>query len=144
MAEKDTAAAAKAAMGRPKAAVGRQRATHRLRLAAAAQPRAPICLKIDSLAYNRLKRLLSRTHAQSVSLSVCICHRPRNKHRHLGTVGYNGDQIHKETDSASFGFDRARLQGLTCLLVTPINRVLSAHAHAVLTYQTTPIAAFSV
>ena len=52
VAEKDTAAAAKAAVGRPKAAVGRQRAAHRLRLAAAAQPRPPICLKIDSLAYD--------------------------------------------------------------------------------------------
>ena len=52
VAEKDTAAAAKAAVGRPKAAVGRQRAARRLRLAAAAQPRPPICLKIDSLAYN--------------------------------------------------------------------------------------------
>ena len=38
VAEKDTAAAAQ---GRPKAAVGRQRAAHRLRLAAAAQPRPP-------------------------------------------------------------------------------------------------------
>ena len=49
VAEKDTAVAAKAAVGRPKAAIGRQRAAHRLRLAAAAQPRPPICLKIDSL-----------------------------------------------------------------------------------------------
>ena len=70
VAEKDTAAAAKAAVGRPKAAVGRQRAAHRLRLAAAARPRPPICLKIDSLAYNGLIRLLSRTHAQAVSLSI--------------------------------------------------------------------------
>ncbi|MCG8626327.1 MAG: hypothetical protein MJE68_30555, partial [Proteobacteria bacterium] len=77
-------------MGRPKAAVGRQRAAHRLRLAAAAEPRPPICLKIDSLAYNWLIRLLSRTHAQAVSLSV---YRPHDMHRHLGTVGYNGDQI---------------------------------------------------
>ena len=90
MAEKDTAAAAQAAVGRPKAAVGRQRAAHRLRLAAAAQPRPPICLKIDSL---WLIRLLSRTHAQVVSLLVCLCHRPHDMHRHLGTVGYNGDQI---------------------------------------------------
>ena len=139
VAEKDTAAAAKAAMGRPKAAVGRQRAAHRLRLAAAAQPRTPICLKIDSLAYNWLTRLLFRTHAQAV---ICLCHRPHDMHRHLGTVGYNGDQMHKETDSASFGFDRGYRAGLTCLLVTSINRVLSAHAHAVLTYQTTPTAAF--
>ena len=93
VAEKDTAAAAKAAVGRPKAAVGRQRAAHRLRLAAAAQPRPLICLKVDSLAYNWLIRLLSRTHAQAVSLSVCLCHRPHDMHRHLGTVGYNGDQI---------------------------------------------------
>ena len=41
VAEKDTAAAAKAAVGRLKAAVGRQRAAHRLRPAAAAQPRPP-------------------------------------------------------------------------------------------------------
>ena len=93
VAEKDTAAAAKAAVGRPKAAVGRQRAAHRLRLAAAARPRPPICLKIDSLAYNGLIRLLSRTHAQAVSLSVSLCHCPHELHRHLGTVGYNGDQI---------------------------------------------------
>ena len=93
VAEKDTAVAAKAAVGRPKAAIGRQRAAHRLRLAAAAQPRPPICLKIDSLAYDWLTRLLSRTHAQGVSLSVCLCHRPHDMHRHLGTVGYNGDQI---------------------------------------------------
>ena len=93
VAEKDTAAAAKAAVGRPKAAVGRQRAAHRLRLAAAAQPRPPICLKIDSLAYNWLIRLLSRTHAQVVSLSVCLCNRPHDMHRHLGTVGCSGDQI---------------------------------------------------
>ena len=46
----------------------------------------------------------------------------------------------KETDSVSFGFDRHWLR----LLVTPINRVLSAHAHAVLTYQTTSTKAFSV
>ena len=51
-------------------------------------------------------------------------------------------KYNKETDSASFGFDRYWVQGLKCLLVTPINRVLSAHAHAVLTYQTTPTAAF--
>ena len=95
VAEKDTAAAVKAAVGRPKATVGRQRAAHRLRLAAAAQPCPPICLKIDSLAYNYkwLTRLLSRMHAQAVSLLVCLCHRPHDMHRHLGTVGYNGDQI---------------------------------------------------
>ena len=93
VAEKDTAAAAKATVSRPKATVGRQRAAHRLRLAAAAQPRPPIFLKIDSLAYNWLTRLLSRTHAQAVGLSVCLCHRPHDMHRHLGTVGYNGDQI---------------------------------------------------
>ena len=85
VAEKDTAAAAKAAVGRPRAAVGRQRAAHRLWLAAAAQPRPPICLKIDSLAYDWLTRLLSHTHAQAVSLSVCLCHRPHDMHRHLGT-----------------------------------------------------------
>ena len=78
VAEKDTVAAAKAAVGRPKAAVGRQRAAHRLRLAAAAQPRPPKRLKIDSLAYNWLIRLLSRTHAQAVSLSDCLCHRPHD------------------------------------------------------------------
>ena len=69
VAEKDTGAAANAAVGRPKAAIGRQRAAHRLRLAAAAQPRQPICLKIDSLPYNRLT--LYRAQAQAVSLSVC-------------------------------------------------------------------------
>ena len=79
--------------GRPKAAVGRQRAAHRLRLAAAAQPRPPICLKIDSLAYEWLTRQVSRTHAQAASLSVCLCHRPHDMHRHLGTAGYNGDKI---------------------------------------------------
>ena len=121
MAEKDTAAAAKAA-------VGRQRAAHRLRLAAAAQPRPPICLKIDSLAYNRLIRLLS----QAVSLSVCLCH--------LICIGIWAQWVitaikyNRETDSASFGFDRYWVKGLKCLLVTPINRVLSAHAHAVLPY----------
>ena len=78
VAEKDTAAAAKAAMGRPKAAVGRQRAAHRLRLAAVAQPRPPICLKLDSLAYYWLTRLLSRTHAQGVSLPVYLCYRPHD------------------------------------------------------------------
>ena len=47
------------------------------RPSAAAQPRPPICLKIDSLAYEWLTRLLSRTHAQAASLSVCLCmHRP--------------------------------------------------------------------
>ena len=51
-------------------------------------------------------------------------------------------KYNKETDSASFGFDRYWVQGLKYLLVTPINRVLSAHAHAVLTYQPTPTAAF--
>ena len=104
MAEKDTAAAAKAAVGRLKAAVGRQRAAHQLRLAAAAQPRPPICLKIDSLAYEWLTSLLSSTHAQVVS-SVCLRHRPHDMHRHLGTVCYNGDKYNKETDLASFGFD---------------------------------------
>ena len=54
VAEKDTDAAAKAAVGRAKAAVGRQRAAHRLRLAAAAEPHPPICLKINSLAYDWL------------------------------------------------------------------------------------------
>ena len=72
VAEKDTAAAAKATVGRLKAAVGRQRAAHRLWLAAAAQPRPPICLKIDSLAYDWLTGSLSRTHAQGVSLSVIV------------------------------------------------------------------------
>ena len=68
VAEKDTAVVAKAAVGHPKAAVGRQMAAHRLRLAAAAQLRPPICLKIDSLAYEWLTRLLSRMHAQAASL----------------------------------------------------------------------------
>ena len=89
MAEKDTAAEAKAAVTRPIATVGRQRAAHRLRLAAAAQPRPPICLKIDSLAYEWLTRLLSRMHAQAASLSVCLCNRLHDMHRHLGTVGYS-------------------------------------------------------
>ena len=111
VAEKDTAAAAKAANGR-------QRAAHRLRLAAAAQPRPQICLKIDSLAYNWLIRLLSSTHAQAVNLSVCLCHRPNDMHTGIWTqwvitaIKYN-----KETDSASFGFDRYWVQGLKCLLV---------------------------
>ena len=131
VAEKDTAAAAncKPRWGRPKAAVGRQRAAHRLRLAAAAQPRPPICLKIDSPAHEWLTWLLSRTHAQAARLSVCLCHRPHDMHRHLGTVDYNGDKI-QEPDSASFGFDWYWLQGLKCLLVTPTNCVLSAHARA--------------
>ena len=73
---------------RPKPLWGRQRAAHRLRLVAAAGPRPPICLKIDSLAYEWLTRLLFRTHAQAVSLS---CHRPHDMHRHLGTVDYNGE-----------------------------------------------------
>ena len=90
VAEKDTAAAAQAAIGRSKAAVGRQRAAHRLRLAAAAQPRPPICLKNYSQAYDWLTRLLSRTHAHGVSLSVCLCivRTRHDKHRHLGTVDY--------------------------------------------------------
>ena len=86
VAEKDTAAAAQATVGHPKAAFGCQRA-------AAAQPRPPICLKNYSLAYDWLTRPLSRAHAQGISLSVCLCHRPHDMHRHLGTVGYNGDQI---------------------------------------------------
>ena len=119
VAEKDTAAAAQAAVGRPKAANGRQRAAHRLRLAAAAQPRPPICLKIDSLAYNWLIRLLSSTHAQAVNLSVCLYHRPNDMHTGIWTqwvitaIKYN-----KETDSTSFGFDRYWVKGLKCLLVT--------------------------
>ena len=76
-----------------KAAVGCQRVAHQLWLAAAAQLRPPICLKIDSLAYEWLTRLLSRTHAQGVSLSVCLCHRQHDMHSHLGTVGYNGDKL---------------------------------------------------
>ena len=80
VAEKDTAVAVKAAVGRPKAAIGRQRAAHRLQLAAAAQLHLPICLKIDSLAYEWLTRLLSHTHAQGVSLSVYLCHRPHDMH----------------------------------------------------------------
>ena len=76
--KKDTAVAAKAAVDRPKADVGRRRAAHRMRLAAAAQLHPPICLKIDSLAYEWLTRLLSRTHAQAASLSVCLCHRPHD------------------------------------------------------------------
>ena len=73
--------------------VGRQRAAHQLQLAAVAQPHPPICLKIDSLAYEWLTRLLSRTHVQAASLSVCLCDRPHDMHRHLGTMGYNGDKI---------------------------------------------------
>ena len=84
VAEKDTAAAAKAAMGHPKAAVGRQKAARRLRLAAAAQPRPPICLKINSLAHDWL---LSRTHAQGINYSVCLCHGPHDMHRDLGIMG---------------------------------------------------------
>ena len=137
---------AKAAVGRPKAAVGRQRAAYRLRLAAAAQPHPPICLKIDSLAYNWLIRLLSRTHAQVVSLSVCLCHHPHDMHRHLGTVGYNGDQIQQRNRLGLIWIRSILATGANCnmlvLLVTPINCVLSAHAHAVPTYQTTPTAAF--
>ena len=85
VAEKDTAAAAKAAVGRPKAAVGRQKAARRLRLAAAAEPRPPICLKFNSLAHDRLTRLLSRTHAQGINYmySVCLCHGPHDMHRDL-------------------------------------------------------------
>ena len=67
--------------GRPSAAAGRR---------GSAAPAKNF--KIDSLAYNGLIRLLSRTHAQAVSLSVSLCHRPHELHRHLGTVGYNGDQ----------------------------------------------------
>ena len=66
VAEKDTAAAAKAAMGHPS--------------------------KIDSLPYNWLTKLLSRTHAQEVSLSVCLFHRP---HEPARTVVCNGDQVHQ-------------------------------------------------
>ena len=136
MAEKDTAAAAKTAVGRPKAVVGCKRAAHRLQLAAAAQPHPPICLKIDSLAYNWLTRLLSCMHAQVVSLSVIIGIRFWAQWI-ITAIKYN-----KGTDLTLFGFDRYWLQGLKCLLVTPIKRMLSAHAHAVLTYQTTSTAAF--
>ena len=92
VAEKDTDAAAKAAVGRSKAAIGRQRAAHRLRLAASAQPRPPMCWKIDSLPYNWLTKLLSRAHVQAVSLSGCLFHRPRDVH---SVVDCNGDQIHQ-------------------------------------------------
>ena len=114
VAEKDTAAAAKAAVSRPKAAVGRQKAARRLRLAAAAEPRPPICLKINSLAHDWLTRLLSRTHAQGINYSVCLCHGPHDMHRDLGII--TAIKYSKETDLASFGFDRYWLHGLKCLL----------------------------
>ena len=63
VAEKDTAVAAQAAVGRLKAAVGHQRAAHWLWLAAAAQPCPPICLKNYFLAYDWLTRPLSCMHA---------------------------------------------------------------------------------
>ena len=53
VAERDTAAAAQAAVGRPSAAAGRR---------GSAAP-AKICLKMDSLAYDWLTRLLSPTQA---------------------------------------------------------------------------------
>ena len=93
VAKKDTAVAAQAAVGCPKAAVGRQRAAHQLWLAATAQLRLPVCLKNYSLVYDWLTRPLSCMHAQGVSLSVCLCHRSHDMHSHLGTVGYNRDQI---------------------------------------------------
>ena len=132
MAEKDTAAVAQAAVGRSKTAVGCQRAAHRLRLAATAQPCLPICLKNYFLAYDWLTRPLPHAHAQEVGLSICFC---------TICIGIWAQWVitaikySKETDLASFGFDQHWLQGL---LVTPINHVLSAHARAVLTYQTTP------
>ena len=95
VAEKDTAAAAKAAVGQPKATVGRQRATHQLRLAAAAHPRPPICLKIDSLAYDWLTIIPHAcTRGQFVGL-----HRPHDTWARwiLTAIKYS-----KETDSASF------------------------------------------
>ena len=145
MAEKDTAVAAKAAVGRPKAANGRQRAAHRLRLGAAAQPRPPICLKIDSLAYNWLIRLLSSTHAQAVNLSVCLCHRPNDMHTGIWTqwvYKYNGDQI-QQINGLGLVWIRSILgTGAKMFVGHSINRVLSAHAHAVLNYQTTPTEAF--
>ena len=76
-------------------------------------------------------------HAQGVCLLVCLCHRPHDMYRHLGTVGYSGDQI-QERNRLGLIWIQYRLQGLKYLLVTPINHVLSAHEHAVLTYQTTP------
>ena len=57
-------------------------------LAVAAQPHPPICLKIDSLAYDWLTII---PHA--CSRGLCLCHRPHDTHRHLGTVDCNGDQI---------------------------------------------------
>ena len=116
VAEKDTAAAAKAAVSRPKAAVGRQKAARRLRLAAAAEPRPPICLKINFLAHGWLTRLLSRTHAQGIIYSVCLCHGPHDMHRDLGII--TAIKYSKETDLASFGFDRYWLHGLGLRLST--------------------------
>ena len=144
MAEKDTAAAAQAAVGRPKAAVGRQRAAHRLRLAAAAQPRPPICLKNYSLAYDWLTRPLSRAHAQGISLSVCLYHRPHDMHRHLGTVGYNGDQIQQRNGLGLVWIRSTLAIGAKMLVGHAYQPRASTHARAVLTYQTTPTPAFSV
>ena len=67
VAEKDTAAAAQAALGPPIGCGWPPRL----------QPRLPIRLKIDSLAYECLTSLLSSTHAQAVSLSR---HRPHDMH----------------------------------------------------------------
>ena len=116
MAEKDTAAAAKAAVGRQKAAVGRQRAARRLRLAAAAQPRPPICLKINSLAYDWLTRLLSaRMRKGSVTRSVFVIVRTIC----IGIWalwGYNGDQI-QQRNGLGLGWIRSILATWAKMLV---------------------------
>ena len=82
VAEKDTATAAQATVGRQKAAVGSQRAAHWLQLAAAAQPCPPICLKKYSLAYDWLTRPLSRT-GQFVGLSLSSSARYASGHGEL-------------------------------------------------------------
>ena len=51
-----------------------------------------------------MTRLLSRTHAQGINYSVCLCHGPHDMYRDLGII--TAIKYSKETDLASFGFDR--------------------------------------
>ena len=126
MAEKDTTAAAKAAVGRqsrcgpPKS----RRWPPKGRPLTAAGCRgsaASVNLFENRFSTLQLSYYLARMRKRSVCWS--LFHRQHNVH------SCNGDPIHQRN---GLGLVWIRsIQGLKCLLVTPINHMLSAHTHAV-------------
>ena len=90
-------------------------------LAAAGHRSSATSANLFEKLFSRLTRPLSCTHAQGISLSVCLCHRLHdNMHRHLAWwVIANGDQIQRFSGWLS---DSSHVRTWTC-------QITLAHAH---------------